>query len=211
MTAALLVLLVLAGVAAVVDWVALGTGRRRLEGWAKPAVLILLVAAAVAADPASDAVRAWIVIGLIGGLAGDVLLYLDRFIPGAAAFMLGHVAYIVALAMVPMRGPDALLGLVIILAVGVGPGRCIVMGAWRRARLLGAIVGLYLAVIGAMAVLALGSANPWMATGALLFVASDTLLGWGRFVGSAPGGRVAVHVTYHLAQACVVLALPTLA
>jgi hypothetical protein len=42
-------------------------------------------------------------------------------------------------------------------------------------------------------------------------VASDTLLGWGRFVGSAPGGRIAVHVTYHLAQAGFVLALPTLA
>lgn len=210
MTTAMLVLLVLAGVAAVVDWVALGTDRRRLEGWAKPAVLVLLIAAAMAADPASDTVRLWIVLGLIGGLAGDVLLYFDRFIPGAAAFMLGHVAYIVALAMVPMRGPDALLGLVIILAVGVGPGRCIVMAAWRRARLLGAIVGLYLAVIGAMAVLALGSANPWMAIGALLFVASDTLLGWGRFVGSAPGGRIAVHVTYHLAQAGVVLAVPTL-
>ncbi|MGA1596805.1 MAG: lysoplasmalogenase family protein [Candidatus Nanopelagicales bacterium] len=45
---------------------------------------------------------------------------------------------------------------------------------------------------------------------ALLFMASDTLLAWARFVGSAPGGRVAVMITYQLAQAGFVLAIPTL-
>ena len=65
--------------------------------------------------------------------------------------------------------------------------------------------------IGAMVVLAVGTWSTLAGLGALLFLASDTLLGWGRFVGSAPGGRVLVHVTYHVGQALLVLALPALA
>ncbi len=57
-----------------------------------------------------------------------------------------------------------------------------------------------------------GSGRPcWAASSRSTFAASDALLAWGRFVGPAPGGRVAVHVTYHVAQALLVLALPTLA
>ena len=39
---------------------------------------------------------------------------------------------------------------------------------------------------------------------------SDALLALGRFADRSPGGRVTVHVTYHLAQALIVLSLPTL-
>jgi hypothetical protein len=41
--------------------------------------------------------------------------------------------------------------------------------------------------------------------GGVLFLTSDALLGWGRFVGATLGGRVLVHVTYHLGQAGLVL------
>jgi uncharacterized membrane protein YhhN len=72
------------------------------------------------------------------------------------------------------------------------------------------LVAVYMLAIGAMVVLAVGSWSTLAGIGALLFLASDTLLGWGRFVGSAPGGRVLVHATYHLGQALLVLALPGL-
>jgi uncharacterized membrane protein YhhN len=45
------------------------------------------------------------------------------------------------------------------------------------------------------------------AVGAVLFLVSDTLLAWNRFIGPVPRGSLPVHVTYHLAQILLVLSL----
>lgn len=213
----------IAGVIAVLDWWAVadrksdrlgrsdgGPNRRDIERWAKPAVMVFLIAAAVLIPAESDWIRWWIVIGLAFGLVGDVLLFQDRFIPGAAAFLVGHLAYIMALVPIEHPVPAVIFGLVIVGAFAVSLGRCIARGAWRQSPVLGGIVVAYMITIGAVVVLAVGSWSTIAGIAALLFMASDTLLAWGRFVGSAPGGRVAVMVTYQLAQAGFVLAIPTL-
>ena len=200
----------IAGVIAVLDWWAVATDRRSIERWAKPAVMVFLIAAALLIPAESDWIRWWIVIGLAFGLVGDVLLYADRFIPGAAAFLVGHLAYIVALVRIEHPLPAVAFGLVIVGAFAVSLGRCITRGAWRQSRLLGGIVVAYMITIGAVVVLAVGSWSTIAGIAALLFMASDTLLAWARFVGSAPGGRVTVMITYQLAQAGFVLAIPTL-
>jgi uncharacterized membrane protein YhhN len=58
-----------------------------------------------------------------------------------------------------------------------------------------------------MAASAIASGNPWAIVGALLFVASDSLIAETRFVGPRTGGAVAIMVTYHFAQAGLVLSL----
>jgi len=199
-----------AGVIAILDWWAVGTDRRNIERWAKPGVMVFLIVAAVLIPAESDWIRWWIVIGLTFGLAGDVLLFQDRFIPGAAAFLVGHLAYILALVPIEHPLPAVAFGLVIVGAFAISLGRCIVRGAWRQSPVLGGIVVAYMITIGAVVVLAVGSWSTVAGIAALLFMASDTLLAWGRFVGSAPGGRVAVMVTYQIAQAGFVLAIPTL-
>ena len=68
-------------------------------------------------------------------------------------------------------------------------------------------VAVYLVAILTMAVLAANVGVPAAATGAALFVVSDTLLALNRFVRPIPHGDVAVHVTYHLAQMLLVLSL----
>lgn len=195
---------------AVLDWWAVATDRRDIERWAKPAVMVFLIVAAVLIPAESDWIRWWIVIGLVFGLVGDVLLFHDRFIPGAAAFLVGHLAYVVALLLVPQEPRGLLVGGVIVLLVAVFVGRQIVAGAWAKAPLLGAIVAAYMLVIGVVVVLAVGSTSLVVAIAALLFLTSDALLAWARFVGPAPGGRVTVMVTYQLAQAGFVLAIPAL-
>ena len=195
---------------AVLDWWAVATDRRDIERWAKPAVMVFLIAAAVLIPAESDWIRWWIVIGLAFGLVGDVLLFYDRFIPGAAAFLVGHLAYVVALLLVPQEPRGLLVGGVIVLLVAVFVGRQIVAGAWAKAQMLGAIGAAYMLVIGVVVVLAVGSTSLVVAIAALLFLTSDALLAWARFVGPAPGGRVTVMVTYQLAQAGFVLAIPTL-
>jgi uncharacterized membrane protein YhhN len=201
----------IAGVIAILDWWAVGTDRRSIERWAKPGVMVFLIVAAVLIPAESDWIRWWIVIGLAFGLVGDVLLFQDRFIPGAAAFLVGHLAYIVALVPIEHPLPAVVFGLVIVGAFAISLGRCIGRGAWGQSPLLGGIVIAYMITIGAVVVLAVGSWSTVAGIAALLFMTSDTLLAWARFVGSAPGGRVAVMVTYQLAQAGFVLAIPTLA
>ena len=94
-------------------WPPASTGwrwRPAIAGWstsAKPAVVAaLVVAAAVIPVDRTDLVdrRWWFVAALVFCLAGDVLLMLPRdlFVPGLAAFLVGHVLFIV--------GPPAAAG-----------------------------------------------------------------------------------------------------
>lgn len=102
--------------------------------------MVFLIVAAVLIPVESHWIRCWIVLGLAFGLVGDVLLFLDRFNPGAAAFLVGHLAYVVALLLVAREPRGLLVGGVIVLLVAVFVGRQIVAGAWAKAPLLGAIV-----------------------------------------------------------------------
>lgn len=70
----------------------------------------------------------------------------------------------------------------------------------------------YVVVLASMAVLALARqwrssqpavearSAPWAAVGALLFVASDSLLAWDRFAGGLPLASLLVLSTYYGAQ-----------
>jgi alkenylglycerophosphocholine/alkenylglycerophosphoethanolamine hydrolase len=68
-------------------------------------------------------------------------------------------------------------------------------------------VCVYVAAIATMVVLAVNVGVPAAAVGSVLFLVSDTVLAWNRFVRPLPAGPVAVHVTYHLAQGLLVLSL----
>jgi uncharacterized membrane protein YhhN len=211
-----------AAVAAVADWVAVGTSRRRLEYGAKPAVLAALVAAA-AAIPADqiDLVdrRWWFVAALVCCLAGDALLMLprDRLIPGLAAFLVGHGLFIVGLLQAPappgnppfsFSATGLAVAAAVVVAVVAWPGSILIRSLTRGGQpaLMGPVC-LYMAAIATMAVLAANVGIVAAAVGAGLFLLSDTLLGLDRFVRPIRQGTLAVHVTYHLAQCLLVLSL----
>jgi uncharacterized membrane protein YhhN len=54
---------------------------------------------------------------------------------------------------------------------------------------------------------ALASGVPLAATGAVLFMVSDTLIAWNRFVRPLEWAPITIIVTYHLAQAALVVSL----
>lgn len=205
MTAAA-VFAVAALVAAPVDWWAVATDRRRVEYVAKPAVLVLLLLTAVALDPADPAVRAWFVAGLLASLVGDVVLMLPRgpFAGGLAAFLVAHLLYIAGFVVHGTSGAWPLLGLAVAVAGGAAVGPGLVRGVRRRdPRLVAPVVG-YMTAISVMVVLAVGTGRPLAGLGAVLFFASDAVLGWTRFVRGFAHDRVAVHTTYHLGQGMLV-------
>ena len=215
-------LLVVAAVAAVVDWVAVVRDDDRLEYAAKPAVLALLTAAAALLPNAHTNLvdrKWWFVAALALCLLGDVLLMLpgNLFVPGLLAFLIGHVLFIIGLLQPPSPpasppfafSPTGLaVASVVAVACGAIPATLLFRSLARNGTTeLLAPVAIYLSAILTMAVLAANVAVPAAAVGAAFFVLSDTLLALDRFVRPVPLGNVAVHVTYHLAQGLLVLSL----
>jgi uncharacterized membrane protein YhhN len=205
------VLLGLTFVCAVANWIAVSSEpeRLRLVYVAKPATMVALLGTALALVPFDGAVRGWFVAALVLCLAGDVFLMLPRdlFVAGLASFLVGHVCYVVGLAIAHDSWP-ATIGGVVVVAASLAVIAPRIVGSVRRtdAALAGPVIA-YITVISVMVVAAWGSWRAWAIAGALLFYASDATLAWNRFVRPLRHGHLAVMVTYHLGQIGLVLAL----
>lgn len=179
----------------------------RVHWVAKPLATLLCVAFAWRGGTAVSArYRGLVTAGMVLGLAGDVFLMLpgDRFIPGLAAFLLGHLCYLAAFTGEGgWRWPWRPL-----VPLGVALGAF----AWACAGRLGGLavpVAAYAAVISLTAWQA--NARPERPMGRLAgtgmgwFVLSDLALAADRFadVLPTPADRVLVLSTYWLAQRAV--------
>jgi uncharacterized membrane protein YhhN len=199
MTAALLVEMAVVGVA---NWWSRWRDGRRVELVTKPLFTVLAGVLCVVHGDGAPMVIA--LVGFALCLGGDVALLpaVDRFIVGLGSFLAGHLAFIVAFVAVgldePWLGPIAA---VLLFPVIAGPGRAILAGSGK---LKGPVTG-YLVIISAMAVVAWATGRPAAMIGAAAFVASDTILGWGKFVGERRWTPVAVMVTYHAALTALAL------
>ncbi len=210
MTIGAVVSFTVAGLFATGDWTARLRHDRRLEYLCKPATLLALMAAAVTLSPAPEwgTRRWWFVAALAFSLAGDVLLMVpaDLFIAGLAAFLFGHLAY---LAGFWVRGPGAMALAVAAVAVSavVAPVAARILKGLARQPALRRPVLLYMVVISAMLATALATGNVVAGVGAALFVLSDTMIAWNRFVRPFRGADVGIMITYHLGQAALVVSL----
>jgi uncharacterized membrane protein YhhN len=204
--AASVAFLVGAAVAAVTNWIAVSTARKNLEYVTKPATLLLLIGAALSIDAVNDTQRVWFVVALSFSLLGDIALMVpsDRFVLGLASFLLAHVAYAVGMAVRGLEAGGLVVGVVVAVVAVLTLGRRIIGAAPSALRLP---VTAYVLVISAMVAFAIGTVEPWIIVGALLFYASDALIGWTRFIADFPRSRVAVMVTYHVGQGALVVGL----
>jgi uncharacterized membrane protein YhhN len=218
----------MAAVFALADWVAVGRRNKALEYVAKPAALLALIGVAATLVAEDESRRGWFLVALVLCLAGDVFLMLPRdlFIAGLAAFLLGHLAYVGGFGL-----GDAWPAVVAVAAVAAVVAAPVVRALRARGdhSLLGPVLA-YMAVITVMVACAIGSGDRLAAAGAILFMASDSLIAYRRFVwvalpvaeratetASAPPERpperrdavagVAIMVLYHLGQAGLVLSL----
>jgi uncharacterized membrane protein YhhN len=204
------VLAVVAAVAAVGNWIAVARDDKRLEYVCKPLTLAALIGVALLVDSDDPTVRAWFVAGLVLSLAGDVFLMLPRdlFVAGLGSFLLGHVAYIVGLLHADPSAAGLAVGAAVVAVVAAIVGRRILTAvrSGEHPELL-APVAAYILVISVMVVCAIGTGDARAITGAALFYLSDALIAWNRFVRTLPFAPVSIMVTYHLAQAALVLFL----
>ncbi len=171
----------------------------------KPLTTLLLSLLAATA-PAAGAARykKYLVLGLLCSLAGDIFLMLPHqlFLAGLAAFLLAHLCYLAAFFTDSrltwrLSSPLWLLPGAFVFAriqPGLSPG-------------LLAPVLLYLLVITMMAhqaymrALTLRGTGAWMAAaGALLFVASDSILALNKFHARIDHAGIWILGTYYMAQ-----------
>ena len=202
--------LALAAIASAGDLTSILRHDRRLEFATKPAVMVLLIVAALLLRPASQGERALFVVALVLGLAGDVFLMLpDRFlIPGIAAFLLGHLAYVVGFRFAGFNVAGLIIGLTIA-AVTAGLLLRRILGALEqsgRSSLRYPVLA-YAVVISLMTVSATASGNLVAAAGGLLFFFSDVIFAWYRFVKPVRWGQPVNIVMYQTGQALLVLSL----
>ncbi|CAB4603383.1 MAG: hypothetical protein F2534_23105 [Actinobacteria bacterium] len=174
----------------------------RVELVSKPLATIAIgtFAVASAADDVPTAALVAAVIGFVLCLVGDVALLpaVDRFIPGLASFLAGHLAFVVMFVALGLDrwwlGAIALVGVAVVVRL---VGRTVLRGARERDPALAAPVAAYLAVISSMAVVGWATGNPAAIIGSSLFVLSDSILGWRLFVRAGRFAALAVMVTYH--------------
>ena len=129
---------------------------------------------------------------------------------GLASFLLGHLCYIVSML---RHGTDRLgvtLGLLLALTILLAFGFQVILGAVHGAGpSLAVAVAVYIAALGSMLVLGIGTSSLWIAYGAIAFVASDLTLGSARFIAPKRWSQLMVVITYHVAQLLLLIGLVT--
>jgi uncharacterized membrane protein YhhN len=209
------VLLGVAGVVAVGDWVAVARASTRLEYVCKPAATAALIGVAATLDAAHGDTRAWFVAALALCVAGDVFLMLPNraggvggFVAGLGSFLLAQVAFTFGFGLHGGATGEYLLGAALVALAAAPLATRFVLALVRAEQtvLVGPVLA-YLVAIGAMTTAAIGGANGWGIAGATLFLVSDSLIAETRFVTEHRGFPVAIMVTYHLALVGLVVSL----
>lgn len=158
-----------------------------LEWIGKPMAAVCFILVGLEAGALDSRYGQWVLAGLLLGAAGDVLLIpLNKpriFLAGMNAFLLGHVAYVVAFAMLDLdAGGAATAGLVMIIG-GIALARWLLPQTPEDFRLP---VLSYLGVIGVMVVVAVSAvaagAHWIIAAGAIGFALSDVSVARDRFI-----------------------------
>lgn len=157
----------------------------------------------------------WILIGLVLGAVGDVLLMFEArraFLGGLVAFLLGHLAYVVAFDQLVDAGhwlDGVMMGVAIAAAVA---GGLVLRWLWPRLGSMWAPVSAYVLVITAMLVGGVAvaivpgehaltaDARLLAAAGAAAFYASDLAVARDRFVAKDVWNRIVGLPVYYGAQ-----------
>jgi uncharacterized membrane protein YhhN len=185
-------------------------GPRRQVYVFKPLTVFLVILIALQTKFAvSPSYKQLIVAGLLCSLAGDVLLMLprERFVAGLVCFLFAHLCYIAAFTTGGVRALSA-WGVAVLVLYGILMLRLL----WPHLGKLKAPVSVYVAVILLMAWQALNrlmmvgdESSASVFAGALLFVASDSVLAWNRFRAEFKSAQAVVLGTYFAAQLLIAL------
>jgi uncharacterized membrane protein YhhN len=187
-------------------------GHRRARAACKSAASAAFVAGGVLGGlPSGGAFGGWIMAGLVFGAIGDVALLgagKRAFLAGLGAFLLGHVAYVIAIAaVIPVSTWPTLGG--VWTALPALAGAAALAWLWPHLGKMRIPVVAYVIVIVAMVVAAIAAARAdgWAAparapllVGALLFFVSDLAVARDKFVRPGVANKLWGLPTYYAGQ-----------
>lgn len=172
------------------------------------------------ADPALARYAAAIVIGLVLGAIGDAALLgksSGAFMGGLVAFLLGHLAYVVACGFLVPPGAWLASGDALLFAAPPALAGALALGwLWKhlgsmRGPVIAYVLTIVTMVIAALAVWrahALPSPNrTWLVVGAVLFFASDLAVARDKFVAKSFANRAWGLPTYYAGQLMIAWSL----
>lgn len=148
----------------------------------------------------------FIFFGLIFCMFGDGLLI--WFVVGLTAFLIGHIFYTIGFFKVWNYSLARFLSFIPILAYGIFmSSKFITALNYRNENELIIPVILYIAVISMMFWSAIMSGQLYAIIGSFLFVISDSVLAWNKFISSVPFSGSIIMITYYTAQFLIAFSL----
>jgi uncharacterized membrane protein YhhN len=198
---------------ALLEAIAVSKNVRQIEYIAKPAVMIFLFLWLYTATGLQSNAF-WFGLGIFSSLVGDVLLMLSLeqfFLWGLVAFLFTHIFYTIGFRDAATEVNTWSLIWLVLIAISVSRLLRRITGAMRaqgQDKLILPVI-VYGAVISVMLYASIStiydqdwktSASFFVSLGAILFVVSDVLLAWNKFVSPLKNGRVWNILLYHLGQ-----------
>lgn len=168
---------------------------------------IIAIAYELKATGIDDAYSQWVIIALWFALGGDICLMFQRtsaFIAGIVFFLIGHLFFMKAF-MIDFTWSPILM--IVTLAVIVYLYK-ILSSLWPKLDNFKIPVILYAIIISAMTFFAFSTlVNPHFSSikagiivfSACLFLLSDTLIAWNKFIGATPQPFLSILLTYYIA------------
>lgn len=213
----------------ILDWAAVAFGWWKIKPVAKIlAMVTLIIWTLFIVDWSPDSLIILLLLAQFFGLAGDTFLLLSKrwFFAGLGAFLIGHLFYI-ALIFSDMfttinlgwSMPGILFPILVILIFWA----MVLFAVYRvfkpdhflhhrKGSLLWKWIQIYLWILSGLTSLAvfrvlvqpdLNTLMVFLPLGAVLFLLSDIILAYDRFVKPISRGQLRVHMTYHLGQFCL--------
>ncbi len=177
----------------------------------KPLTTALIIVLAWAQTSTFTPLHYWVFAGLALSLVGDIFLMLkkDYFLQGLIAFFIAHVAYVIAFT----HTSDFALSTVLLVALIAYAGLLITLLNKQLGKLR---IPVY-AYAAALTLMVLTSYSFYQVSGyelgfyafvgALLFMVSDSILAYRRFVKDYVWSQPAILATYYFAQSLIALSL----
>ncbi|MBH5319671.1 lysoplasmalogenase [Paenibacillus sp. GSMTC-2017] len=170
-----------------------------------PMILIIVFAVVSPTTGSSKVYKRLIIAGLIFSIGGDAFLLLPEekwFTFGLASFLIGHICYTIAMI---SRIKRSFLTVLAVLPIAT---YSFVLASQLHTQIfekradtdIWLPVLIYIIVIASMCWTAILSKNVFAGIGAILFVASDSILAWNKFGDPIPSSGFLIMSTYFSAQ-----------
>ena len=178
----------------------------------KPLTTILIIGLATIQEPGDyNQYKFLIISGLIFSLVGDIFLMLpsDKFVQGLSSFFIAHVLYIIAFS----SGNGPYYELILVLPALVYSSIFLWILLPKTGKLTIPVI-LYSAVLLVFLWQATGrfyyltnTSATYVLLGAILFVISDSILGYSKFINKGRLSSLLIHSTYWGAQLLLALSI----